>query len=169
MGSVRVIPYLFTYLYIFSVVYVKADECITYNLEKDVEKSFVNNKDDICSGSKSLSIGYYSDIGVNRPHPHSSTFIYLTSDLSCGSSFDFSNTNGGTVEINVYFSGSATTDHIKVIFKEDVIGGSSFIRPSLANFVPGWQTLKFNVTSAGTSSGHVSEHYCVFFFRISIY
>ncbi|CAG9133211.1 unnamed protein product [Plutella xylostella] len=110
---------MFTYSVTFALLicvssYVKSQECLTYNFEENFYEFFSSCGDD----SEIWSTGFYEDLGIESPHPLSTTFIKPGQNgqrPSCVSSGTFPVRADGKFEIQAYMKSASGTEQIIVI------------------------------------------------------
>lgn len=136
------------------------DECVNYNFESDFEDLFTN--EGLCVGLSTWTQSTYSTIDVTSPHEYAETFIMPGTDLSCVTSFPFSMTSGGTINVNLFISDTNASNMIQVLAEQITATGNNptmgfgSTSPIDANFVMGWQTLTFTLIGSDTFEGRVS-------------
>ncbi|XP_048484393.1 uncharacterized protein LOC105398412 [Plutella xylostella] len=108
---------MFTYSVTFALLicvssYVNSQECVTYNFEENFDEFFSS-----CGDNNELwSTGFYEDLGIESPHPLSTTFIKPGQNgLSCVSSDTFPVRADGKFEIQAYMKSASINDQIIVI------------------------------------------------------
>lgn len=147
-----------------SVSSVLCDDCVRYTFEENFEDLFDNTQAP-CFGMPFWEEREYSSIDVESPHENSQRYVSPLESLSCVSSFTFSMSVGGTVEINVYTDSMSMIDTINILASQIVVGGNDanvgtyIYNPLSADYVTGWQTLRFTLStsSVGTFDGYVSN------------
>ncbi|KAG7300356.1 hypothetical protein JYU34_015956 [Plutella xylostella] len=110
---------MFTYSVILALLicvssYVNSQECLTYNFEENFYEFFSSCGDD----SEIWSTGFYEDLGIESPHPLSTTFIKPGQNgqrPSCVSSGTFPVRADGKFEIQAYMKSASGTEQIIVI------------------------------------------------------
>lgn len=159
------------FILIFLLPHAFSENCVRYTFEENFNYLFTNELG-ACNDETSLwKLGTYNTSDVTGHHELSSTFITPLETLSCVSSFMFSMTHGGTVEVVIYMESNATSDQIMVLANEHfedgedknmgLVGNS----PMSDNFVSGWHTLVIPLSSTGTSEGYVSILFSIYNFR----
>lgn len=150
------------FIFIILVSHAFSENCVRYTFEENYNDLFTNELG-VCRNGMSLwELGTYNTSNVTGHHELSSTFISPLESLSCVSSFLFSMTNGGTVEVTIYMESYSLSDHISVLANQffddddDRVLGSAGNSPLDVNFVGGWHTLVVPLSSAGRSNGYVS-------------
>ncbi|KAG6448910.1 hypothetical protein O3G_MSEX005783 [Manduca sexta] len=144
------------------VTYVSCDKCVTYKFQEDFEELF--NKDlGVCANINLFWLQRsYASIDLQSPNEKSVSFITPQAALSCVSSFFFTMTGGGTVEVNIYMDGAENSDQITVFANQYVPNGNDAVMgtisntPLLAGFVRGWQSLRVTILGSATYTGYIT-------------
>lgn len=150
-------------LILFTLVYHAVSEyCVRYTFEENFNEWLENEWGGQCVSMPFWIIGKYSDLDLTGQNEKSTSFIMPQSDLSCDSSFIFSMTAGGTIEVNIFMEATEPTDQILILVNlldpigGDRVTGQAFNSAMDPNFVPGWHTLKMTLTGSETYQGYVS-------------
>uniref|UniRef100_A0A1E1WDU8 MAM domain-containing protein n=1 Tax=Pectinophora gossypiella TaxID=13191 RepID=A0A1E1WDU8_PECGO len=143
---------------------VFGEDCVTFDFEDDFDNSF-SHEIGVCSslGPSALwRVGNYSEVGIESPDPLSASFISPSNTLSCVTSFTFTMSDKGMLEVNLYMEAYALTDQIVVIVNQIVPGGNdaaigtTFMMPLLPNYYHGWHTLTISLNGFGNIDGYIS-------------
>lgn len=144
------------------------ENCVRFTFEENYNDLFTNEVG-VCSIGMALwELRTYNTSDVVGQHELSSTFISPLESLSCVSSFMFSMTNGGTVEVIIYMESNSLSDQIMVLANEyhendeDTNMGSAGNSPMSPDFVSGWHTLVVPLSTTGSSQGYVSFVFTMF-------
>lgn len=160
VSKMKVRESVFFVLFITSVV---CDECVRYTFEEGNFEDLFDNMAAPCFGMPKWEEQDYSSISLDRPHDSSETFISPLASFSCVSSYPFTMSVGGIIEVNVYMNGGSSS-FLNVLASQinldgdDGTAGSAMYNPSSPDYFPGWHTLRFTVstTSSGNFDGYVS-------------
>ncbi|CAH2220788.1 jg1554, partial [Pararge aegeria aegeria] len=146
----------FLFFLIFDVVV--CEDCVTVDFEDGFNDDFTNSYG-MCSGLSTWNVEQYSSVDIKRPHPSAATFITPQPGMSCISSFKFTMTSGGTLEVNVYTQSVSLFDQLTVRVFQSIVGGEDILIGAavhLSNPVPVWKTMSMTINGNGSFEGYVT-------------
>ncbi|KAJ8718621.1 hypothetical protein PYW08_002858 [Mythimna loreyi] len=150
-------------LIVFTLVsHAVSDSCVRYTFEENYNNWLEHQWGSFCDSFPAWIAGKYSDLDVTSPNERSNSFITPLSSgvLSCVSSFIFTMTDGGTIEVNTYMKPTQLTDQITILVhlhpSEATIVGQGTILAYDPNFVEGWYNLRIPLTGPPTYEGYIS-------------
>ncbi|XP_045775579.1 uncharacterized protein LOC123874350 isoform X1 [Maniola jurtina] len=149
--------YRYCVLLIFVCSYVICEDCVTVDFENGFE-DFTSNHG-VCLGLSPWDVIQYSSVDIDSPHVKSTRLITPQAGISCVSSFKFTVTAGGILEVNVYMISGSPFDHISArVFQstvgtEDVLIGTAF---HISNSYPDWETINMTIHGNGSFEGYVT-------------
>ncbi|XP_063834223.1 uncharacterized protein LOC135083415 [Ostrinia nubilalis] len=119
------------------------DDCFRYDFEDNFEKKFSPNTG-ICFGMSPWALNNYTSLGIDSPHPSSSSFISPTNSLSCVSSVSFS-MGFGVLELNVYVVEVLPSNSMQIYVMAEPSHLVAFLGYESHHYKPGWNTLKIRI------------------------
>ncbi|KAH9629761.1 hypothetical protein HF086_009888 [Spodoptera exigua] len=120
--------------------YVVSDTCVTYDFEENFDDIIGNHG--ICSDNMMSEwiLDEYNNLGLNSPHERSTKFISPTRGvLSCWSSFLFTMSQRGTLQVKLYMTSDFNSDFLQILVfsAEEYVSGMYSVTSSN---VKGWYT-----------------------------
>ncbi|XP_028170023.1 cell wall protein DAN4-like [Ostrinia furnacalis] len=119
------------------------DDCFRYDFEDNFEKKFSPNTG-ICFGMSPWALNNYTSLGIDSPHPSSSSFISPTNSLSCVSSVSFS-MGFGVLELNVYVVEVLPSNSMQIYVMAEPSHLVAFLGYESHHYKPGWNTLRIRI------------------------
>lgn len=144
------------------VTHTVSEVCVRYTFEEDFDELFTNELGIQCVSRPFWIVGTYSNFDLTGPNERSTSFITPLTELSCVSSFIFSMTAGGIIEVKIYMEAADdSSDQIVAIANQldisgDRVTGMDANSASDPSFVSGWHTLRMTLTGTQTFNGYVS-------------
>ncbi|CAH2218174.1 jg27469, partial [Pararge aegeria aegeria] len=121
---------------------VNCEDCVTVDFENGLEGNFTNTFG-VCSGMQMWNLKQYSSLDMDSPHPKAASFISPQVSMSCMSSFQFTLSPGGMLEVNLYMLPTAPSiDHLIILVFQYNPGGNDgtianvVLSASGSSFVP---------------------------------
>ncbi|CAH2228659.1 jg1500, partial [Pararge aegeria aegeria] len=151
--------YCFWFLLLSVINFALCQDCVIENFEYNYESDFNNNYGS-CSGYLRWSIKQYSSLqySIKSPHLGSTRFVTVQSPLRCISSFNFTMTGGGTIEVNRYMTTRHYENEMSVLVFRIADAGTVEIvaehHSFMIDFVPGWQTLTLSIPGLSSFTGY---------------
>nr|XP_026493304.1 uncharacterized protein LOC113398664 [Vanessa tameamea] len=149
---------VFVLIFSYSVI---CDDCVTFDFEKDFNSTF-SNELGVCVTRLMWNVGYYENLKIDGPDPSSMTYIYPNDILSCASSFTFSMTANGIIEVNLFMEPTSPSDQVTILANQIVVGGNDAVVGNVLiiatdqDFVSGWRTARMTLSGFGTYNGYIS-------------
>ncbi|CAH2207553.1 jg446, partial [Pararge aegeria aegeria] len=135
-------------------------DCLTENFENGFG-DFRNTSIQFCRSQLMWTIGRYSTLNIQSPHPRSTSFATVQPTWTCMTTFNFMITRGATLEVTGYLLSRNDTDVVWVEVRQYVVGGSDVqvglggFTPTQSSLVPSWRTLRIVIPGTGRFEGYI--------------